>query len=206
MAFERVDELPVAGVPKLDMVIEGGARDKEPVRREGDVVDLLLVAQEPREGLDARGGRPEIHGEIVAGGDEALDDLAIDGRRFLKAVLGFGDLGFGRGGDVAGVVVVGGAEDKVRAEGEVVHPVRVRGEVVCQGARGRVPDFDGLVPRRGVDEAGAAPAHAGDGPFVPGEGEVDACGSGVPDAYCGVFGGRGKARPAGSLKVVGLPG
>ena len=145
MAFERVDELPVARVPYLDVVVEGGARDEQPVGRERDVIDLLLVTQEPRDGFGARGGRPEIHGEIVAGGDEALDDLAVDGRRFLEALPGFGDLGFGRGGNVAGVVVVGGAEDEVCAEREVVHPVRVRGEVVCQRARGCVPDFDGLV-------------------------------------------------------------
>ena len=115
--------------------------------------------------------------------------MAIDGRRFLEAVLGFGDLSFGRGGHVAGVVVVGGAEDKVRAEREVIHPVRVRGQVVRQGAGGRVPDFDGLVARGGVDEAGAAPAHAGDGAFVASEGEVDARGGGVPYADGGVFGG-----------------
>ena len=115
--------------------------------------------------------------------------MAIDGRGFLEAALGFGDLGFGRGGHVAGVVVVCGAEDKVRAERQVVHPVGVRGEVVCQGAGGRVPDFDGFVARGGVDEASAAPAHAGDGSFVPREGEVDARGRGVPDADGGVFGG-----------------
>ena len=189
MTFERVDKLPIARVPQLNMVIEGRARNKEPVGRERDVIDLFLVPEQPREGLDTDARRPQIHREVVAGGDEALEDLAVDRSRFLEAVLGFGDLGFGRGGDVAGVVVVGGAEHKVRAERQVVHPVRVRGEVVCQGAGGRVPDFDGFVARRGVDETGAAPAHAGDGVFVPCEGEVDARGSGVPDADGGVFGG-----------------
>lgn len=189
MAFERVDKLPIARVPQLDVVIEGGARDEEAVRRERDVIELFLMPKEPRERLETGGGRPEIHREVVAGGDEALDDLPIDGRRFLEAILGFGDLGFGRGGCVAGVVVVGGAQDEVCAERQVVHPVRVRGEVVRQGAVGRVPDFDGFVARRGVDEAGAAPAHAGDGVFVAREGEVDARGSRVPYADRGVFGG-----------------
>ena len=208
MALERVDELPVARIPYLDVIIKGGARDEEPVGRERDVIDLLLVAQKPRNGLNARGRRPQIHGEVVTGGDEALDDVAVDGRRFLEAVFRSGDLGRGRGRDVAGVVVVGGAQDEVRAEREVVHPVGVRAEVVRQGAVGRVPDLDRFVARGGVDEAGAgaAPAHAGDGSLVPGEGEVDARGSGVPDAHRGVFGGRGEARSPRGLEVVGLPG
>ena len=189
MAFERIDELPIARVPQLDMVIEGRARDEEPVRRERDVIDLFLMPEQPRDGLDTGRGRPEIHGEVVAGSNEALDDLALDSRRFLEVVLGFGQLSVGRGGDVARVVVVGGAQHEVGAQCEVVHPVRVRGQAVCQRARGRVPDFDGLVARRGVDEAGPAPAHAGDGVFVSGQGEVDACGGGVPYADCGVFGG-----------------
>ena len=188
MALERVQELPVPCVPQLDMVIERGARDEEAVGRERDVVDLLLVAEEAGEGFRARRGRPEIHREVVAGGDEAFDNLAIDGSGFFEALFCFGDFGGGGCGDGARVVVVGGAEDEVGAEGEVVHPVRVRGQVVGQGAGGGVPDFDGFVARGGVDKSCAAPANAGDGVFVAGQSEVDALGDRVPYSDCGVFG------------------
>lgn len=86
------------------------------------------------------------------------------------------------------MVVVGGAEDEVRGEGEVVDPVGVGGEGVGEGAGAGGPDFDGLVVRGRVYASGAAPADAGDGAFVAAEHELDAFRDDIPNADCGIFG------------------
>lgn len=70
------------------------------------------------------------------------------------------------------MVVVGGSENEVRGEGEMVDPVGVRGEGADQSAFGRVPKFDGFVVGGGIDGASPTPADAGDGGFVTGEDQV----------------------------------
>ncbi len=131
--------------------------------------------------------------------------MVVDGGGFLEAGARGGEFGFGCRGDGARVVVVGGAEDEVGREGEVVDPVRVRREGMQEGASGGGPDFDGFVVRGGVDVACAAPAYAGDGAFVAGEDELDAFGDGVPDSDGGVLGGGDEVGEAGGLEVVGFP-
>lgn len=84
MRPEREQERPVARAPQLDVVVPAGARDQPAVRREGDVVDLFLVADEPAHGLGAGRRRPEIDGEIVAGRHEPFDNGAVHRRGFLK--------------------------------------------------------------------------------------------------------------------------
>lgn len=207
VAAQRGDESAVARAPQLDGVVEAAAGDEGAVRGEGHVVDLFLVAEQAGDGFGVVGGRvPEVDCEVVACGDEAFGDAAVDGGGCLVALARFcGFLRWG-GGDVACVVVVGGAEDEVGGEGEVVDPVGVRGEGGDQGAFGGVPQFYGFVVRGRVDGACAAPADAGDGGLVAGEDEVDALGNGVPDADGGVFGAGGEARGGGVLpQVVGLP-
>lgn len=130
MALERIQEFPIPCVPEFDVVIEGGTSNEEAVRGESDVVDLLLVAEEASERFRACRGRPEIHRKVVAGGNEAFHNLPINGSGFFEALFGFGDFGGGVWRDGACVVMVRGAEHEVGAQGEVVHPVRVRGEVV----------------------------------------------------------------------------
>lgn len=108
---------------------------------------------------------------------------------FFEARLGFEEFGGWVRRDGAGVVVVGGAEDEVGGECEVVHPVRVCREGLREGAVIGIPDFDRFVVRGAVDFAGAAPSHAGHGSLVSAQDELDSLGYGVPDAYRGVFGG-----------------
>ena len=113
------------------MVVPAAGGDGETVWAERYVVDLLLVAEEPGEGFGAGGGAPEVHCEVVGGGDEAFSDLAVDGCGCLESGEGFGNFAFLGLGNFAGVVVVGGSEDEVCGEGEVVDPVCVRGEGMC---------------------------------------------------------------------------
>lgn len=84
------------------------------------------------------------------------------------------------------MVVVCGTKDEVGGECEVVDPMGMCSEIVCQGTIIGVPYFDGLVTGRGVDEACATPADAGYGVFMACESEFDALRGGVPYADCSV--------------------
>lgn len=134
MPSQSVEESAGGGVPQLDMVVEGGGGDESTGGGEGDVVDLFLVAEEAGEGFDGRvagvrgGRRPQVDCAIVRGGDEAFDEGVVDccgGFEPLFCFCRF--LGVGCG-DAAGVVVVGGSEDEVSGEGEMVYPVCVGGQ------------------------------------------------------------------------------
>lgn len=125
VSSQRIDEFPIPRIPDLGMVVETRRRDEQSVGRKRDVVDLFLVAQESGDGLGGLGGLPQVHGEVVAGGDEPLDDFALNLGRFEEAFLRVRELGFVAGGDLARVVVVGGAHDEVGGEREVVDPVGV---------------------------------------------------------------------------------
>ena len=80
------------------------------------------------------GRGPKVDGEVVGGGDETFSDFIIDSGGFVETGSCEGDLGFigcwWVGGDVAVVVMVGGAEDGVGGKGEMVDPVGMRGEGV----------------------------------------------------------------------------
>lgn len=217
MALERGHERPVARVPELDMVVKPRAGDVLPLaaaaaaaaRGKGDVVHAFLVAQETGEGLVAvrGGGFPEVHGAVVARGDEALADAAVDRGGFLEAGSRLGGF-FGVGWwDDARVVVVGGAEDEVGGKREVVDPVGVRGESLDQGALFGAPDLDGLVLRCSVDVTCPAPAHARYAALVPAEHHVRALGDDVPDPDRGVLGSRCQPAAASVFpEEEGLPG
>lgn len=59
--------LPITAVPQFDMVVKPGRSDISHVRREGDMIHLLLVTEQPSNGL-VRGGRvPQVHGEVITG-------------------------------------------------------------------------------------------------------------------------------------------
>ena len=113
MCTQRRDELPVPCIPEFHVVVEARAGDEQAIRRKRDVVDLLLVAEEAGDGFGRRGWLPDVHCEIVGGGDEAFDGDVVDGSGFVEAGFRFLSL-FGVGGrDGAGVVMVGGSEDEV---------------------------------------------------------------------------------------------
>lgn len=203
-----MDEGAVEGAPDLDLVVEAGRSNVLAGRGEGDVRDGFPVAEEAGDGFRrALGGRPEEDCEVVARGHEALGNLAVGRRGFLEAVFCLGEFFRVGGGDGAGVVVVGGAQDELGGEGEVVDPVSVGGEGADEGAFGGVPEFDGFVVGGGVDCSGAAPADAGDGGLVAGEDEVDAFGDGVPDPD-GCILGAGCESDSCFLfaQVIGFPG
>lgn len=216
MATECMDEGAVARAPDFDAVVEGGGGDVLARGGEGDVGDGFGVAEEAGEGFlvgggggGGFGGGPEEDCEVVACGYETFDDTAVGRGGFLEAGFCFGEFFGGGGGDgvCGGGVVVGGAENEFRGEGEVVDPVGVGGEGADEGSLGGVPEFDGFVVGGGVDCSRAAPADAGDGGFVAGEDEVDAFGDGVPDTDRGVLGAGGE--PDGCClfaEVVGFPG
>lgn len=179
MPTKGMEEGAGGGVPELDVVVEGGGGDEGAGRGEGDVVDLFLVTEEPGHGFDCcgvagGGGRrgPEVDGAVIGGGDEAFGEGAVDGCGGLEPLFCFGQLLVVGWGDGAGVVVVGGSENEVRGEGEMVDPVGVRGEGADQSAFGRVPKFDGFVVGGGIDGASPTPADAGDGGFVARENQV----------------------------------
>ena len=77
LSTDRINErsLSRASLPKLDGVVKPSTRNPAPVGREGDVVDLLLVACQARERLfGVVGGerRPEEECVVVRTGDEEL--------------------------------------------------------------------------------------------------------------------------------------
>lgn len=74
---------------------------------------LLLMPHQPRNRLGPTTRLPQIHGEIVASGNEPLDYLAAHGRGGGEALLCFRELFFARGGHGGGVVEEGGAEGEV---------------------------------------------------------------------------------------------
>lgn len=165
VAPQRAQELAVAGAPQFDVVVEAARGDEAAVRGEGDVVDLLLVAEEAGDGLGEGERVPEEDGAVVAGGHEAFAERGGRGGGgcgcgFLPAAACEGSAGFGRGGWGGGVVEVAGAQDEVGREREVVHPMRVAGQVGELRARRRVPHFHRLVVGGGEDGAGAAPLDA----------------------------------------------
>lgn len=128
MSSECGDEFPIARIPKLDCVVEARGSNDGTVRGEGDVVDLFLVAVQAGDRLGGGQWVPEVDCEVVACGDETFSDAVIYNCGFFVSFFRFCGLGFVGGGDVASVVVVGGAEDEVGGEGEVVDPVGVGGE------------------------------------------------------------------------------
>ena len=129
MRAEREQELPVRGVPELDVVVESGRCDELPIGREGDVVDLLLVAEQAGDRLCCDGRMPEVYSEIVASGNKALHDFTSDSSSCLEARAGFGNFLDIGGGYDAGMIMVGGTEDEVGGKGEMVDPVSMS----CQG-------------------------------------------------------------------------
>lgn len=160
MGPEREQERAVARAPQLDVVVPARTGDPNPVRGEGDVVDLFLVAEEPAHGLGAGRRRPEIDGEIVAGGHEPFDDGIVHRPGFLKPRERLGELVFGGDGNGRRVIVVGGTEGEVGGECEVVDPMSVGGKGLGQGAIMRVPDFDSLVVGGCIYLSSAAPPYA----------------------------------------------
>lgn len=137
MATQRGDEFPVARVPQFHAVVEARGCDAGAVRRERDVQDLFLVAEEAGNGFDRRvGGRvdgcgvPEEDRVVVGRGEEFFHQLAFVASRGLEAGFCFLDLFFRGRGHLACVVVVGGAEGEVGGESQMVDPVCVGGEGV----------------------------------------------------------------------------
>ena len=120
--------------PQFYQVIEAAAGDVGARGGEGDVVYEFAVAEEAGERFGGReGGRvPEENSVVVGGGDETFGEcaaycssLVVSGARssaFCVVGCGGGERG------VEGGVVVCGAQDVVGAEGEVVHPMGVRGQ------------------------------------------------------------------------------
>ena len=218
MAFERVQPCPRDPGPDAEGVVEGRAGEQGSRGREGDVVDLLLVAVQPGQGfrfflLDDRSvvRWPEEDSQVIARRHEALLDPPIQRRGTLVALQGFGALGLdGRGHARGGfVVVIGCPERMVRRQRDAVDPVRVACQRREQDPLVRIPDLDGLVLGGGVELLRAAPAHAGDRGFVSRERVLDALGDRVPDADGGVLGGGCQAWEGWGrrvLAVVGLPG
>lgn len=132
VAAQSGDELAIPCVPQLDAVVEASGCDACAVGREGDVQDLLLVAEEPGDGLDGGvgrvvdgGGIPQEYRVVVGCRQEFLDELAFVPCGIFEAGLGLLDSFFDRVGHFACVVVVGGAKGKVGREGEVVDPMGV---------------------------------------------------------------------------------
>lgn len=78
VAAEGGDEGAVAGVPELDVVVPAAGGEGEAVGGEGHVVDLFLVAEEAGERFGGRGGGPEVDCEVVACGDDFLDEGVVD--------------------------------------------------------------------------------------------------------------------------------
>lgn len=164
---EREEEFPVPSGPQLDMVVPCRGRQEVAVGREADLVDLLLVARHARHGLVATEGCPEEEGAVFRSGCQALDDFAVDGGSLFEARFRFCEFFFWRGGHFTRVVVVRGSEDEVGGESEMVHPMRVAGQCVDEGAVLGVPHFDGLVVRGGVYSSCASPFYARHAAFVP---------------------------------------
>lgn len=132
VAAQRGDKLAVSCVPQLDAIVEASGCDACAVGGEGDVQDLLLMAEEAGDGLDGgvgrvvdRGGIPQEYRVVVGRRQEFLDELAFVACGVFEAFLGLLDSFFDRVGDFARVVVVGGAKGKVGREGEVVNPMGV---------------------------------------------------------------------------------
>ena len=187
------------------MVIETARGNYSSGGRECDMVDLFLVTEEAGYGLRRGGRRPEIDCEIIRGGNEALDNSGGDSGGGGKTGNCFFEFFSVRGRGGMCVIVVSGAKNKIGRECKVIDPMGVS----CKGrdeSTGRsVPDLYSFVLRRGVDLAGAPPAHAGYGAFVAGENELNASRDYVPDADGGVLGSGSETRAAEGLKVVGFP-
>lgn len=160
----------VPGIPQLGGVIPTRTGNHRPVRRKCNVVDLLLVPYHSGDGFRPVVQRvKQIHGKVVTGADQPLDNLAANPGRLFVSLLGLGRLLLRRGRHRLGVVKETGPADKVGRERKVVHPVGVRLEVVQEGTLDGVPDLDRLVVRRRVHDAGAvacAPTHAADAALV----------------------------------------
>ena len=85
------DSLARAPVPQLDGIVKARAGDVLAVRAERDVVDLLLVAREARDGLFRVGrrrrrvdGRPQEERVVVRARDELLGRARGEGRVALE--------------------------------------------------------------------------------------------------------------------------
>ena len=137
-------------------------------------------------------------------------DAAVEGRGGLVALQSLFTLSVDGLRDAGGFVVVkGGAERVVGGQRDAVNPVRVARQGREQDALVWIPDLDRLILRAGIELLGPAPAHAGDGGFVPGQRMLDALGDCVPDADRRVFRGGGETwegRGWCVLAVIGLPG
>lgn len=143
------------------MVIEASRSDIRHVRREGNMVDLFLVTQQSGHGFSRSLRFPQVHGEIVTGGDKLLDDLVVDSSSLFVASFGCCYSLLFLLGHLARVVVVGRAEDKIRREREMIDAMGVCGQRLDQSAVRCVPDFDRSVVRCCVDLPCPAPAHTG---------------------------------------------
>lgn len=165
------------------MIVETGRRNIRHVGRECDVVDFLLVTQQTSNGLVGARWLPQVHGEVVTGRHQALDNLVVHGRGIFVAFLGGSNLlGVGRG-DLAGVVMVGSAQSKVRRQSEVINAMGMRNESLDKRAILRVPDLDGLVVRRRIDLTSTTPLHTCHGSLVSSEHMLDALGRHVPHTH-----------------------
>lgn len=113
VAAQSEQKLAVQGIPQFDVVVVAAARDEGAVGGKGDVVDLLLVAEQAGDGFSGLGWVPEVDCAVVAGGDEAFGRDAVDRGGFLESGACFDEFGLPVWRDESGMVVVCGAEDKV---------------------------------------------------------------------------------------------
>ena len=87
------------------------------------MVDLFLMAEETVKRFCGSGGRPEVHGKIVACGAYAFGDLPGDGCSCSKSFFRFSDFPFFSGRNDAGMIVVSSAKCEVGRESEMVDPM-----------------------------------------------------------------------------------
>lgn len=196
------------------MVVEPATGYQQAIRREGNVVDLLLVAQHTGQRFLALVDRiPQEHGEVVTRADDLLDNLpaaTLRGSGLLESLLGLGALPLLRLGDVARVVKVPGAQDKVGRQRKVVDPVGVALELVDEGAPDGVKYPHALVVAARVDEArplaSGAPSHAGGATLVARQHMLGAPRVDNPDANGAILACACEARCAVAPEVIGFPG
>lgn len=169
------------------------------------MINLLLMSLQSRDVLRALRRLPEEHGEVVGSGDETLDNLALDRSGFEETLFGSGDFAFLCGRNLASMIVVCGAEDKVCRERQMVHPMRVRVEGMSQSAIADIPHLDRLVVRRSIYESCPSPLHTRDRAFVAAENHVDLPLVRQPYSDRAIFRRRRYPRLSRFLGVIWLP-
>lgn len=206
MASQTLEKLAVPSIPELHAVIPADRSNQSAVRRELNLVDLVLVSQKSSNGLGTVvRGIPQVHGEIVTGGHDALSNLAIDLGRPLETLLGLLPLALFRGRNVLGVVEVRCPERMVARQTDVVDPVSVGCQAMYQGALDGVENPDDLVVRASVNEVSSTPSYACDRALVPAEDVLSAACVNNPDSAGTVLARTGKSGSAISPQVVRLP-